>query len=87
MALASPASDDRRFWDRLRTRVDTILEDRRDLPAAAAPTVISLLLTKFSVCFLWILNPILTCSVSRGAGDWRSAWWSPSGGSASGRTP
>jgi hypothetical protein len=36
VALASPASDDRRFWDRLRTRVDTILEDRRGLPPAAA---------------------------------------------------
>ncbi|XP_066346786.1 uncharacterized protein [Miscanthus floridulus] len=36
VALGSPASDDRRFWDRLRTRVDTILEDRRDLPPTAA---------------------------------------------------
>ncbi|KAF8729606.1 hypothetical protein HU200_017554 [Digitaria exilis] len=36
VALASPASDDRRFWDRLRARVDTILEDRRGLPPAAA---------------------------------------------------
>uniref|UniRef100_K3YU87 Uncharacterized protein n=1 Tax=Setaria italica TaxID=4555 RepID=K3YU87_SETIT len=40
VALASPASDDRRFWDRLRNRVDTILEDRGVLPqpAAAATT-------------------------------------------------
>ncbi|GJN12158.1 hypothetical protein PR202_ga30413 [Eleusine coracana subsp. coracana] len=40
VALASPASDDRRFWDHLRTRVDTILEDRRVLapPAAGAAT-------------------------------------------------
>nr|CAB3447782.1 unnamed protein product [Digitaria exilis] len=36
VALASPASDDRRFWDRLRARVDTILEDRRGLPPVAA---------------------------------------------------
>ncbi|XP_006652123.1 uncharacterized protein LOC102705152 [Oryza brachyantha] len=36
--LLSPASDDR-FWDRLRTRVDTILEDRRLVaPPAAAST-------------------------------------------------
>ena len=45
VALGSPASDDRRFWDRLRTRVDTILGDRRDLPPTAAasgdPTVIT----------------------------------------------
>ncbi|XP_062224719.1 uncharacterized protein LOC133923434 [Phragmites australis] len=39
VALVSPASDDRRFWDCLRTRVDTILEDRRVLPPAAAATV------------------------------------------------
>ncbi|RLN09264.1 uncharacterized protein C2845_PM11G27480 [Panicum miliaceum] len=40
VALASPASDDRRFWHSLRTRVDTILEDRRVLPppTAAAAT-------------------------------------------------
>lgn len=37
----SPASDDR-FWDGLRTRVDTILEDRR-LVASAASTVLLLL--------------------------------------------
>ncbi|KAL6653037.1 hypothetical protein ACP70R_011962 [Stipagrostis hirtigluma subsp. patula] len=39
-ALLSPGSDDRRFWDRLRNRVDTILEDRRvlALPPAAAAT-------------------------------------------------
>ncbi|OEL38376.1 hypothetical protein BAE44_0000607 [Dichanthelium oligosanthes] len=36
VALASPVSDDRRFWDRLRTRVDTILEDSRVLPPPAA---------------------------------------------------
>ncbi|PAN07979.1 hypothetical protein PAHAL_1G377700 [Panicum hallii] len=36
VALASPASDDRRFWDRLRTRVDTILDDRHVLPPPAA---------------------------------------------------
>uniref|UniRef100_A0A0E0DBP9 Uncharacterized protein n=1 Tax=Oryza meridionalis TaxID=40149 RepID=A0A0E0DBP9_9ORYZ len=33
--LLSPASDDR-FWDRLRTRVDTILEDRRLVAPPAA---------------------------------------------------
>ncbi|TVU49194.1 hypothetical protein EJB05_00492 [Eragrostis curvula] len=42
VALTSPASDDdRRFWDRLRNRVDTILEERRVVlvpPAAAAAT-------------------------------------------------
>ncbi|CAN6354964.1 unnamed protein product [Urochloa humidicola] len=36
VVLVSPASDDRRFWDRLRTRVDTILEDRGALPPPAA---------------------------------------------------
>ncbi|TVU07420.1 hypothetical protein EJB05_47474 [Eragrostis curvula] len=39
VALASPASDDRRFWDRLRNRVDTILEDRRVLLPPAATTL------------------------------------------------
>ena len=45
LALASPASDDRRFWHGLRTRVDTILEDHRVLPPspAAAATVIACL--------------------------------------------
>ncbi|KAL6839694.1 hypothetical protein ACP4OV_030382 [Aristida adscensionis] len=41
--LLSPASDDRRFWDRLRHRVDAILEDRRLLappPAAPAPAAV-----------------------------------------------
>jgi hypothetical protein len=42
VALDNPASDDRRFWDRLSTRVDTILEGRRVLapPASGATTVI-----------------------------------------------
>ena len=46
VALASPASDDRRFWHSLRTRVNTILVDHRVLPpppAAAAATVIACL--------------------------------------------
>lgn len=38
VALASPASDDRRFWDHLRTRVDTILEDRRAIAPTTAAT-------------------------------------------------
>jgi hypothetical protein len=36
VSLASPASDDRRFWDRFRTRVDTILEDCRVLAPPAS---------------------------------------------------
>ncbi|GJN36850.1 hypothetical protein PR202_gb25749 [Eleusine coracana subsp. coracana] len=39
MVLASPASDDQRFWDHLRTRVDTILEDRCVLAPPAASAV------------------------------------------------
>jgi hypothetical protein len=39
LVLCSPSSDDR-FWDGLRTRVDTILEDRRLVSSAAAATVL-----------------------------------------------
>ena len=54
--VCSPSSDDR-FWDGLRTRVDTILEDRRLVSSAAAaatvlPTQPIHLQTFLSVCSL-----------------------------------
>lgn len=60
--LLSPASDDR-FWDRLRTRVDTILEDRR-LVAPPAATVSRFCCPPF-VCWFFFLRGELDLDVAR----------------------
>lgn len=49
--LISPTSDDR-FWDRLRTRVDTILEDRRLVAPAATVIAVAFRRMLFRV-FAW----------------------------------
>jgi hypothetical protein len=66
VALASPVSDDRRFWDRLRTRVDTILEDRRVLgPATAGACTVTACFWAFRFFLFSCANVELTRSVSR----------------------
>jgi hypothetical protein len=59
VSLASPASDDRRFWDRFRTRVDTILEDRRVL---APPTSSTCTVTACFWRFDFVLFLLLSCA-------------------------
>jgi hypothetical protein len=54
LVLCSPSSDDR-FWDGLRTRVDTILEDRRLVSSAAATVLPCLPIDPQSSLFVCLL--------------------------------
>jgi hypothetical protein len=78
VSLASPASDDRRFWDRFRTCVDTILEDCRVLaPPASSACTVTACFWRFDFVLFFLLScanvdvDTLCFSVVAWSGVWR----------------